>query len=98
MAKKSGSSAAAGGEPIAAGVFAFEGDWEIDLRKNWSIGSVLDAMQDFGDIRCVHRDIGAVEELQHYIDSWLQDPCGGYQVRMSSRPTGPRGCGRRCER
>ncbi len=29
-------------EPIAAGVFAFEGDWDSDLRKQWSIDTMLD--------------------------------------------------------
>ena len=85
MAKKTGTatSAATRGaseNPIATGVFAFEGDWEIDLRKQWSIDTMLGAMRDLGDIKYLRRDIGTVPELQYYIDKWLQRRYADYQV------------------
>lgn len=39
-------------------MFVFEGDWETDLRRQWSIGTMLAAMRDQGGIECFQRDIG----------------------------------------
>lgn len=85
MTKKSNSTAKGAGrdpsaKPIAAGVFAFEGDWESDLRKPWSIDTMLDALRGFGEIEYIHRDIGTVPELAYYVNKWLQKRYDAYQV------------------
>lgn len=85
MARKTGKSGAstrgtAPAEPIAAGVFAFEGDWDSDLRKQWSIDTMLDAVRGFGEIKYIHRDIGTVPELEYYVNKWLQRRYDAYQV------------------
>ena len=85
MAKKTGNPGAsardtAPAEPIAAGVFAFEGDWDSDLRKQWSIDTMLDAVRGFGEIKYIHRDIGTVPELEYYVNKWLQRRYDAYQV------------------
>ena len=73
MAKKTASIASeatgrAPADPIAAGVFAFEGDWQPDLRDPWSIEPMLHAMRDLGGISYIRRSIGTVPELEYYIN------------------------------
>lgn len=85
MAKKSSTTTSATGRdasvgPIAAGVFAFEGDWDSDLRMQWSIDTMLDAVRGFGEIKYIHRDIGTVPELEYYVNKWLQRRYDAYQV------------------
>ncbi len=85
MAKNSGTTASAAGrdpstEPIAAGVFAFEGDWDSDLRDPWSIEPMLHALQDIGDLNCIRRNVATVPELEHYVDKWLQKRYADYEV------------------
>ncbi len=85
MAKKTGRSRAstrgtAPSEPIATGVFAFEGDWETDLRDPWSIEPMLRALEVIGELDCIRRNVATVPELEHYVDKWLQKRYAGYQV------------------
>ena len=85
MAKNSGTTASAAGrdpstEPIAAGIFAFEGDWETDLRDPWSIEPMLHALEFIGELKCIRRNVATVPELEHYVDKWLQKRYAGYQV------------------
>ena len=85
MAKKTGKSGGstrgtAPSEPIATGVFAFEGDADTDLRQRWNVDTMLGAIHDFGRIRHIHRDIGTVPELKYYIDKWLLKRHATYQV------------------
>ena len=67
-------------EPIAVGVFAFEGDWETDLRDPWSIEPMLHALEVIGELKCIRRNVATVPELEHYVDKWLQKRYAGYQV------------------
>ena len=85
MAKKTTTTSAAARReastaPIATGVFAFEGDWESDLRDPWSIEPMLRTLQVIGELKCIRRNVATVPELQHYLDKWLQKRYAGYQV------------------
>ncbi len=94
MAKKTGTvaSAATRGaseDPIATGVFAFEGDWETDLRDPWNIEPMLHALRVIGEIECIRRNIGTVPELEHDVDKWLQKRYAAYQVGYFGFHGGP---------
>jgi hypothetical protein len=94
VAKKSAIAAANAGrdastEPIAAGVFAFEGDWDTDLRDPWSIEPMLRALEVIGGLKCIRRNVATVPELEHYVDKWLQKRYAGYQVGYFGFHGGP---------
>ena len=85
----SGVSGRASSDPIAAGVFAFEGDWQADLRNPWNIEPMLHTMRDIGKIRYIRRSIGTVPELEYYVDKWLQKRYADYQVGYFGIHGGP---------
>lgn len=58
---------------IAASVFAFEGDWEPDLRNRWSIEPMLRTIEDIGELKFIHRRVATIPELEHYISKWLRN-------------------------
>ena len=94
MAKKSSTTTTAAGrdpstEPLATGVFAFEGDWESDLRDPWSIEPMLRTLQVIGELKCIRRNVATVPELEHYLDKWLQKRYAGYQVGYFGFHGGP---------
>ncbi|WP_419946345.1 DUF6642 family protein [Candidatus Poriferisodalis sp.] len=66
-------------QPIATGLFAFEGNWEADLSDKASIAALLQTLHEWISIDFIRRDIGTEEELRHYIDRWLDD-YDDYQV------------------
>ena len=94
MAKKSSTTTTAARrdpstDPIATGVFAFEGDWESDLRDPWSIEPMLRTLQVIGGLKCIRRNVATVPELEHYLDKWLQKRNAGYQVGYFGFHGGP---------
>ncbi|WP_419946692.1 hypothetical protein [Candidatus Poriferisodalis sp.] len=85
MAKKASTTVAAAGrdpstEPITTAVFAFEGDWESDLRDPRSIEPMLHTFQAIGELKCIRRNVATVPEPEHYLDKWLHKRYTGYQV------------------
>ena len=66
--------------PLASGVFAFEGDPEVDLRARHSVRPVLQFLNDLEDLKFIHRDIGTPEELEFYVRKWTQAKYSEYQV------------------
>lgn len=94
MAKRASTTAAAArrgpaSEPIATGVFAFEGDWESDLRDPWSIEPVLRTLQVIGELKCIRRNVATVPELGHYLDKRLHKRYADYQVGCFGFHGGP---------
>ena len=67
-------------QPIATGLFAFEGNWESDLSDRASITTLLQTLQEWTDMKCIRRDIGTEGELEYYINRWLDDEHASYQV------------------
>lgn len=65
---------------LAAGVFAFEGDPEVDLRASHSVRPVLQFLSDLEVLKFIHRDIGTPEELEFYVKKWTQKKYSQYQV------------------
>ena len=65
---------------IASGVFAFEGDPEVDLRARYSVRPVLQFLHDLEGLKFIHRDIGTPEELEFYVRKWTQERYNQYQV------------------
>jgi hypothetical protein len=61
------------------GVFAFEGDWEENLRDRSSMRPTLETLRDmFGTegFKFIHRRIGTAGELKYYVDKWLSEESG----------------------
>ena len=56
------------------GVFAFEGDWEQDLRDKSSMKPTLKTLHhltETGGFKFIHRRIDTAGELEYYVDKWL---------------------------
>ncbi len=62
-----------------SGIFAFEGDWEPDLKDKSSIRSNLETLRDAYGIEFVHRQIGTPGELRYYVEKWLKKGRGHYR-------------------
>ena len=74
---------------LASGVFAFEGDPEVDLRKTYSVRPVLQFLSDLEGLKFIYRDIGTAEELEFYVKKWTQAMYKQYQVGYFSFHGGP---------
>ena len=55
------------------GIFAFEGDWEPDLKDKSSIRPNLETLRDAYGIKFIHRQTGTGDELRYYVDKWLTE-------------------------
>jgi hypothetical protein len=62
-----------------SGIFAFEGDWESDLKHKSSIRPNLETLRDAYGIEFVHRQIGTPGELRYYVEKWLKKGRGNYR-------------------
>ena len=62
------------------GVFSFEGDWETRLDDKKSVLPLLDTLQRVEGMRFIHRRIGTVPELDHYLKKWLQRGYDHYSI------------------
>ena len=62
------------------GVFCLEGEWDRDLRGRRSVEPILELLERLEAIRCIHRDVATVEELQYYVGRWQERPYDGYRV------------------
>ena len=64
------------------GVFAFEGDWEQDLKDKSSMRPTLETLHDLFQnegFKFIYRRIGTPDELEYYVDEWLNErPKEGY--------------------
>jgi hypothetical protein len=60
------------------GVICFEGMWTSRLTDKSSVLPLLDLLERQQCIRYVHRDIGTIGELEHYVDKWLQKGYANY--------------------
>ena len=61
------------------GIFAFEGDWEPDLKDKSSIRPNLETLRDAYGIKFIHRQIGTPGELRYYVEKWLKKGKGNYR-------------------
>lgn len=52
------------------GVFCLEGAWDADLRNRGSVLPTLQMLEAQRRCSYVHRDVGTVEEFQHYVNLW----------------------------
>ena len=66
------------------GVFSFEGDWEHDLADKKSVRPLLETIDRVQGVRFIHRRIGTLEELDHYLDKWLQKGYSRYRIGIFS--------------
>lgn len=55
---------------FASGVFALEGDPGEDSKRQYSVRPLLQLLNSLNDTDFMFRDIGTVEELQHYVRRW----------------------------
>lgn len=70
------------GTSKSKGVFCLEGDWELDLRSKRSVQPVLQLLEHSGfpTVPSIRRDVGTVEELDHYLAKWHQSRYGKYPI------------------
>ncbi len=55
------------------GIFCLEGDWWNDLNRSSTVKPGLELLcQADKNVTFVHRDVGTVAELYHYLDKWSQ--------------------------
>ncbi len=73
------------------GVFCLETSWEKRLDDKTSVQPILDLLHRTGHARYIHRDVGTVEELNHYLAKWRQAQYSDYSVLYFAFH-GQRGC------
>ena len=55
---------------FATGIFALEGDPELDLKRQYSVQPILQFLKELNGTDVIFRDIGTAEELKHYLTQW----------------------------
>lgn len=55
---------------FASGIFALEGDPELDLKHQYSVRPILQFLKDLDGTDFLFRDIGTAEEFRHYLTQW----------------------------
>jgi hypothetical protein len=63
------------------GVFCLEGDW-WHVKDKTTVEPALALLQTNGDLAFdyIHRDVGTVEELEYYLDKWVQRGLSKYPI------------------
>ena len=64
------------------GVFAFEGDWNSNLKKPQSVRPLVKFLEESHNIRSIYKDVGTREELFLYLNRWLQRRYKEYPIGM----------------
>lgn len=62
------------------GIFAVEGEWQLDLRMGFNFRPILDLMATLNHCPYVHRDAATREELFYYLDKWVQRRYEDYPI------------------
>lgn len=64
------------------GIFCLEGDWARDLRDRTSVKPALVLLESSNEppVRFIHRDVGTVEEFEHYLRKWTQKAYSNYPI------------------
>jgi hypothetical protein len=63
------------------GIFCLEGDWWGDLNRSSTVKPVLKLVCQTNErVSFVHRDVGTVEEFEHYLKKWAQRGRSSYSV------------------
>jgi hypothetical protein len=66
--------------PRLPGIFCLETSWDRRLDDKTSVQPILDLLHRTGHARFIHRDVGTVEELDHYLAKWRQVQYADYSV------------------
>ena len=64
------------------GVFAFEGEWDSNLKKRLSVRPLVKFLEDSQGVKTIYRDIGTREEFFLYLDRWLQPRYKNHPIGM----------------
>lgn len=62
------------------GIFCLEGDWDIDLRKSYSVEPVLRLLKDAEGVPYIHRRLGTIAELEYYLKKWTLKRYAAYPI------------------
>lgn len=64
------------------GVFAFEGEWNSNLKKRLSVRPLVKFLEDSQGVKTIYKDIGTREEFFFYLDRWLQPRYKDHPIGM----------------
>lgn len=64
------------------GIFCLEGDWWNDLNRKSSVRPILELVNQAPDkdIHFAHRDVGTIEEFNHYCKKWIQGRMKNFKI------------------
>lgn len=62
------------------GVFVLESDWNRDLRKPATVEPLFQFLDQSYRIPSVHRHVGVITQLVHYLDTWCQARYQNYPI------------------
>lgn len=65
---------------FATGIFALEGDPELNLEAQYSVRPILQFLKDLNGSDYIFRDIGTAEELRHYLRQWTLAKNSKYNI------------------
>jgi hypothetical protein len=61
-------------------IYCLEGDWQKDLRKQYSIYSSLMFLEKNCDIKHIHKHCGTKESLFYYLSQWKLKKYSNYSI------------------
>ncbi len=64
------------------GIFCLEGDWWGNLTRSSTVKPVLKLLSQAADepVPYIHRDVGTLSELEHYLRRWSQKSFASYSI------------------
>lgn len=62
------------------GIFCLEGAWDPKLTDPSTVRPLLELLAGRKEIKFIHKDVATVNELQHYLNKWLQTQYESFSV------------------
>ncbi len=68
------------GKSQTKGIFCIEGLWDPDLRVGATVRPLLELLRLHGEIAYIHREAAMRDEVEFYLDKWVQKRYEAYPI------------------
>ena len=62
------------------GIICLEGEWSSKLTDTSTVHPILELLAHQQQIKFIHKDVGTLDELDHYLNKWLQKQYAEYNI------------------
>ena len=62
------------------GILCLEGEWSTRLTDTSTVHPILELLAHQQQIKFIHKDVGTPDELEHYLNKWLQKQYDEFNV------------------